>query len=57
VYEEQARLLQATPAFVPDELIPQSMIATVIPDPHACPKCGKIVKQGKVMHMKWCKGK
>lgn len=21
-----------------------------------CPKCGKIVKRGKVMHQKWCKG-
>ena len=22
----------------------------------ACPKCGKIVKQGKYMHIKHCKG-
>lgn len=22
-----------------------------------CPKCGRIVKRGKVMHSKWCKGK
>jgi hypothetical protein len=21
-----------------------------------CPKCHKIVKRGKVMHQKWCKG-
>lgn len=21
-----------------------------------CPKCGKIVKRGKVMHQRWCKG-
>lgn len=27
----------------------------VIPD--ECPKCGKVVKRGKVMHAKWCKGK
>lgn len=26
-------------------------------DPHACPKCGRIVKQGKVLHIKHCKGK
>lgn len=28
---------------------------TVLPD--ECPKCGKTVKRGKVMHQKWCKGK
>jgi hypothetical protein len=22
-----------------------------------CPKCGKTVTRGKVMHQKWCKGK
>ena len=27
------------------------------PDPHACPKCGKIVRQGMYMHQKWCKRK
>jgi hypothetical protein len=21
-----------------------------------CPKCGKVVKRGKVMHQRWCKG-
>lgn len=26
-------------------------------DPHACPKCGRIVKQGKVLHVKHCRGK
>lgn len=26
------------------------------PDPNACPKCGRIVKQGKFMHQKHCKG-
>lgn len=26
-------------------------------DPHACPKCGRIVKQGKVLHIKHCKGR
>jgi hypothetical protein len=26
------------------------------PDPYACPKCGKHVKQGHYMHVKWCKG-
>ena len=26
-------------------------------DPHACPKCGRIVKQGKVLHIRWCRGK
>lgn len=25
-------------------------------EPDACPKCGRIVKQGKVLHIKWCKG-
>ena len=23
----------------------------------ACPKCGRIVKQGKVLHQKYCRGK
>ena len=26
-------------------------------DPYACPKCGRIVKQGRVLHIKHCKGK
>lgn len=21
-----------------------------------CPKCGRLVKQGKVLHQRWCKG-
>lgn len=25
-------------------------------DPHACPKCGRVVKQGHYMHVKYCKG-
>ena len=25
-------------------------------DPDSCPKCGKVVKQGKYMHVKFCKG-
>ena len=26
------------------------------PDPHACPKCGKVVKRGMYFHAKYCKG-
>ena len=22
----------------------------------ACPKCGRVIKQGRYMHVKWCKG-
>lgn len=29
---------------------------TEILDPSACPKCGKVVKTGRYMHVKWCKG-
>lgn len=25
-------------------------------DPDSCPKCGKVVRQGKYMHQKHCKG-
>lgn len=25
-------------------------------DPEACPKCGKVVKQGRFLHVKHCKG-
>lgn len=28
----------------------------VVADPYDCPKCGKNVKQGHYMHVKWCKG-
>ena len=26
-------------------------------NPDACPKCGRVVKQGKYMHIKYCDGK
>lgn len=26
-------------------------------DPRACPKCGRIFNRGRVLHVKWCKGK
>jgi len=28
----------------------------VITLPDICPKCGRLVKQGKVMHQRFCKG-
>lgn len=37
---------------VPDEVIPPTAL-----DKDACPKCGRIVRQGRVMHVKFCKGK
>ena len=25
-------------------------------DPDGCPKCGKVIKQGRYMHVKFCRG-
>lgn len=43
--------LSRHPGFVALE---EEMGKTSIPD--VCPKCGKTVKRGKVMHQKYCKG-
>ena len=61
-----AQKAEATPKPLMDELIPPSALE-ILPkneapkaekvDPHACPKCGRIVKQGKYLHIKFCKGK
>ena len=40
---------------VQDEKAIQEAPKEVLKD--ECPKCGKIVKRGKYMHAKWCKGK
>lgn len=50
VYAMQSQVL-ATPLPVPDEFIPPAAL-----DKDACPKCGRIVKQGMFMHKKYCKG-
>lgn len=47
-----AAQLASTPD-IKDEDIPDHAYI----DPNACPKCGRIVKQGKVLHQKHCKGK
>lgn len=26
-------------------------------NPDSCPKCGRVIKQGRYMHVKYCKGK
>jgi hypothetical protein len=45
--------LQRNPDFMRvDETEPQKT-----PMPDECPKCGKVVKRGKYMHQKFCKGK
>ncbi len=38
-----------------DEEKQETTPKTVLSD--ECPKCGKIVKRGKVMHQKYCKAK
>lgn len=50
-----ARSIAATPAAVIDHFIPAAAFVAK-PDPNACPKCGRIVKQGKHLHQKHCKG-
>lgn len=40
---------------VPQAPAPQ-VIAREVIDPDACPKCGRVVKQGRYMHEKFCKG-
>ncbi len=39
---------------VEDEKVQETETKAVLSD--ECPKCGKVVKRGKVMHQKWCKG-
>ena len=46
--------IEATPEPLADTLIPQAAIGD---DRNACPKCGRMVKQGKYLHVKHCKGK
>ena len=45
----------------PPEMKAEDVFGTVKTSPpgdkHACPKCGKIVRQGKYLHQKFCKGK
>ena len=40
------------------EAIPDAPEAAIVPppDPHACPKCGKVVRRGMYFHKKYCKG-
>ena len=57
--QEQNRIIQAIPDHIADEDIPQTAFA---PEPkpydkHACPKCGRSVRQGMFMHRRHCKGK
>ena len=40
----------------PEEVAPAATAAQEY-DPNACPKCGRVVKQGKFLHIKNCKGK
>lgn len=49
--------LEKRPDFrkVTDEEKVQEAATQVLSD--VCPKCGKTVTRGKVMHQKWCKGK
>lgn len=30
--------------------------AEVLNSPDACPKCGRVIRQGKYMHVKYCQG-
>jgi len=36
------------------EVVNERQVTVASPD--ACPKCGRIIKQGKFMHAKYCKG-
>jgi hypothetical protein len=35
---------------------PEPVLPEPVVDPDACPKCGRIVKQGRYMHIKYCEG-
>ena len=48
---EGQKALLATPALLDDEILPVTAL-----DKDSCPKCGKVVRQGRYMHVKWCKG-
>ena len=41
------------PENLTEEAIPEHAL---VPDPHACPTCGKVVKRGMYFHKKYCKG-
>lgn len=38
------------------EEIKEAPAAEILNDKDACPKCGRIVRQGKYMHVKFCRG-
>lgn len=41
----------------PEFVLAEDKAEEASPIPDVCPKCGKTVKRGKVMHQKYCKGK
>lgn len=51
---EPVAAIEATPELLSEKVIPPS--ALLPESKHACPKCGRIVKQGKFLHTKHCKG-
>ena len=48
-------------ALKPSDLTAEEAEPEAVPsaaaDKHACPKCGRVVKRGKHLHAKYCKGK
>ena len=41
---------------IEDEKEQRQEAAQEVLNPDACPKCGKVLKQGRFMHIKFCKG-
>ena len=41
---------------IEDEEVQIAQTTQEVLNPQACPKCGKILAQGRYMHVKYCKG-